>query len=40
MWYKKEDIVFLLHDKTQQERRIKCEYIDMPCIYHYSDDDF
>jgi hypothetical protein len=40
MWYKQEDFVEKLIDPTRIESRIKCEFIDIPEVYHYKDDNF
>lgn len=40
LWFKEEDFYKTIMDKDQMETRIKCEFIDLPGIYHYLDPDF
>ena len=40
LWYNKDDFTKDYIDKTQVEKKIKGEYIDMPEIYHYNDGSF
>jgi hypothetical protein len=40
LWFKEEDFYKTIMDKNVIESRIKCEFIDMPGVYHYLDKDF
>ena len=40
LWFKKEDFDGKLLRSKPIESRIKCEFIDMPGVYHYLDDEF
>eukprot|EP00347_Sterkiella_histriomuscorum_P018629 403344788 len=40
LWFREEDFYQTVMDKDQMETRIKCEFIDLPGIYHYLDSDF
>jgi len=40
LWYNKSDYAGNYVSETALERRIKCEYIDIPDVYHYENDHF
>ncbi len=40
MWSKSTDFEKKVIDDSAIERRIKCEYIDIPEVYHYGHDNF
>jgi len=37
LWYNKSYFKERLIDEAEVEKRIKCEYIDLPDVYHYQD---
>ncbi|CDW71088.1 wd-40 repeat protein [Stylonychia lemnae] len=40
LWFKEEDFFKQIMDRENMETRIKCEFIDLPGVYHYLDPDF
>ena len=40
LWFKEEDFYKTIMDSNSLETRIKCEFMDMPGVYHYLDKDF
>ena len=40
LWFKEEDLHERLFRVKPIETRIKCEFIDLPGVYHYLDDEF
>lgn len=40
LWFKDQEFAKTVMDKNALETRIKCEFMDMPGVYHYLDEDF
>jgi hypothetical protein len=40
LWFNYEQLDSKAFQRTGVERRIKCEFLDMPFIYHYKDENF
>ena len=41
IWFDRNDINnTLMNDNKEAEVRIKCEFVDLPGVYHYQDKNF
>jgi hypothetical protein len=40
LWHNANDFHTEIIDKARLETRIKCEFLDMPGVYHFLDKDF
>jgi hypothetical protein len=40
LWFINTDFEEKVIDETQVEKRILCEYIDIPDVYHYTHENF
>jgi hypothetical protein len=40
LWFKEDDFRNKLMRSRPIESRIRCEFLDLPGVYHYLDDEF